>query len=171
MMKLNIGSIVAVIILCLHLLLILFYHFDSNDYDYRINTKCDNYFKDNNYDINEDINFIVSLDNFSLSTEIKISSKEIDSDCDNNEIMKNCFRVNNNYNCNENNTMNKSKMKSLKLRRAIANYYDFIVSVSRKIVLSCKDTIVYMIGLQSFEYQIRRDLYYIMKEKHAHTHV
>ena len=158
MMKLNIGSIVAVIILCFHLSLILFYHFDSNDYDDRINIKCDNYFKDNHYDINEDI--IVNLDN-SLSTQIKIGSKEIDSDCVNIEIMKNC-----NYNCNgNNNTMNKSKMKSLKLRRAIANYYDVIVSVSRKIVISCKDTIVYMIGLQSFEYQIRRDLYYIMNEK------
>jgi len=158
MMKLNIGSIVAVIILCFHLSLISFYHFDSNDYDDKINIKCDNYLKDNDYDINEDI--IVNLDNLSLSTQIKIGSKEIDSDCDNIEIMKNC-----NYNCNGNNTMNKSKMKSLKLRRAIANYYDFIISVSRKIVISCKDTIVYMIGLQSFEYQIRRDLYYIMNEK------
>jgi hypothetical protein len=161
-MKLNIGSIVAVIILCLHLSLILFYHFDSNVYDDRININCDNYFKDNNYDINED-NII---DHLSLSTQIKISSEEFDSDCDNNEIIKNCLRVNNNYNCNGNNTMNKSKMKSLKLRRAITYYYDYIVSVSRKIVLSCKDTIVYMIGLQSFEYQIRRDLYYIMNEKH-----
>lgn len=161
-MKFNIGSKVAVIILCLHLSLILFYHFDSNDYDDRINIKCDNYFKDNNYDINEDI----IIDNLSLSTQIKINSKEIDSDYDNNEIIKNCLRVNNNYNYNGNNSMNRSKMKSLKLRRTLTYYYDFIVSVSRKIVLSCKDTIVYMIGLQSFEYQIRRDLYYIMNEKH-----